>query len=460
MTPLVVFIRILCKDITEKKETFIKNIRKLDSEIKTILKENDEAEGGSYNSGDSTKKSKEPNSSGTKLSSSDSEIGNDANTNDADLNSPKDISKTENEVSKSTINPLNSGAKKLKRLLKKSDDNGAGSQMQGRKESLLNDKTPNPSTKKVGDSSLNGKNSPLSSKPTDNNSNALEKDGPNLPNNNITNNNKTKDDKIEDLMGKKQASIPKKEEDPLKIKNPLGFKSLDEIKKKDVDKKVFPRINHENSKPALNPKESGAVGAEIDEIDKEMTIKRLKSENHALREQIRLNSINSINSDPTLKGNNLKKVSLEETLHGLHPQAKRQTDQKLSISSSPFFNEQLNMSKKANIARSIENKINDANNDVQNAHFLENKAVLDKKAANSLKTSANVDNIIASQIGSTSLGSKIQEDGMNDKLRAIALEKQAEEEEIKSSYFLGSALGKFETAGESAIVENSYFPNI
>ncbi|MGL4500857.1 MAG: hypothetical protein ACRCU2_17440, partial [Planktothrix sp.] len=393
--------------MTERKEKFIKDIRKLDSEIKTILKENDEADGKANNEEDSTKMSKYKNLPGLKSVPLDSQYGHNEVVDGYDLSSPKDISKRGNGNSSSALNHLNSDGQIPKTPPSKNYADGASSPMPGKKEAPFNDKKPEPFSKKDKGFPLNSNDTSMAGKSTDTGSIPLV-DGPSLANNEAFDPNKKMGNKIGDISQKKQPTAPLVEGDAFKKKNSPGTHPLDEINKKDVDESVLPEINQRNDKSGFNSKKSGVVGAEPSEIDNDVSNTGLKSKTNALGEQKKLNSSSNKAPEQSLPENNLKRKFLEETLNGLLPQSKRQSGQKHPISSSPFFDEQLRASKKANIAQSIDNKINEANYDVQNAHVLENKAVLHKKEADSLKASANVDKKVAKEIGPTSLGSQIQ----------------------------------------------------
>lgn len=453
MILIVIFSQILSRNIHGKNEASINKIRKLEKEIIKILKENNE-EKNEFNHNVASK----INPGNIKLSDIksnhlDSKNENISNFDEFDFNVLRETLKNEIEEPESLLKRLGSDIQMPGTHIELNDDKAVSSTLSEIKEPLSYDKGSKPLLKTVVGSILNKKSSPLAAAQDELNGVFSNKDSLNFKNIEPSNRITEFKSKPGDFSALKYGKISLENTNGSKFKN--GFKPLDQIKKKGEDKTIFPEKNFKNYTLSGDSKESDVV-VKTDEIDRDETIKKLKSENDILKEQIKLDSMKNKVLVQTLKDNIRKKGKLKEASHERHPISKRLDAPKLPVPKPAFVNKHPDMPNKSHMAKNIDTKLEEANEDVKNARILHNNATLHKKAADSLKTSAEVENMVAKEIGSaTSLGSKIREKSARDNLRAIAFEEKAEKERINSDFLLGHALGKIETVEDTEIAETS-----
>lgn len=432
------FTQILCLGILDNDDSYIDNVRELESEIDTALKE-DQIFGSVIDQNVVNDLDPLINISGTKSDRLTRKIENNAIDDVLGLN-------VENGVLKNEISGYNPSIKHFDSdevipMLRDSID-VTSSRLLSPKESLLNGTLPINLATAIVDSQLDNIK-PAFEALSDANNIISELNGTNLL-----------ESKIDDFLGQRYTSDLPKKKYVIKRKKIAKYKPLAEIRERGVVKSLLPERKCINEELILEPKEPKTVAVEINEIDKDETIRMLKSENDSLRKQIKLDSMKHKALTQSLADNIIKKDVLKDALNKRYPFAKRLISPKRPFLKHPHLNDLYNLRRKSKIAENIDNEISEANYDVQSAQILNNNAAFHEKAANGLKTSAKVKNIVARKIAPNLLGLGINDNGIVDKLNAISLQDQAEKEKENSYLLLGHALGKIENVGDTAIAEN------
>ncbi|KAG0439365.1 hypothetical protein DMUE_2478 [Dictyocoela muelleri] len=488
-TVLTIINIILCKNFGETDEKFIDNIRNLESEIGTILNENRNLDAGFINGTEETFISGDPNYINSRFSSDLNpfsydisgfnrgimdEIGKKAIIEDFDYSQelPKDVVISE----KYEIKSPDSDILVTPDLI---DDKLYGNtelygDTYGGDTVLVKEKTLTPTIsgdylvrdspgsisyqipKNTDNFAANNLNSGL--KIVSVHENPYLEDPTDLTKKLITS--------VNDL-DKVYSDVPKKEKKPGKTKFTFSkhdkYQPLSKSNKRAIVKTLIPDENKNKVTYTHDSRQPETIVVEKKDIDKDETIKKLILENDALKNRLKINSKKEMIFKKSLEDNIIKKELLKEGLHnglnkglynGLNKGFRYPIIHKPSILNHPRVNKRINIVKKSLIDESIDNKINDAHNDIEKARLLHNRAARHKKAANRLKTSAEVENMVAKELGPNYLGVRINDKSLIDNMRANVLNEEAEKEKIKSDVLLGNAIGKINTAGDTAIAEN------
>lgn len=461
MIPLFMFTYIFCKNIKEKdvgeekeekrenEESYIDIVRELEDELKTLFKDDPEFRSGSNlnlaSYGNSENLNPMVNVPSTKSNRLAKEIGKKVifgGTN----------SKIGNDVLKNEILEQNPALKHWGSLIPRIPLNSGkmdvvSSALNGLNDHILNDKIPIPSSKAVVGSVIRKIKNDLAAISARSNHIIPELEGLNVLDKDIIYPIKKLEEDLDGFPDKKDPTMPSKPSKPSKKKftfineNPAEDKRLDELNKKAIVRGLLPKKERENAKVSADPQQPDAFTTEK---DSEETIKKLKSENESLKEQIAIDLMEKEALAYSLGGNILE----SELLRGNLPAINRKFVPKLPILKLPF-NNHLSTEGELIMGESIM-----ANLNAENARILHNNAAIDKKEANSLKTSAEVDNMVARELGPSSLGTMIKDEGIIDNLFATALDEKAKNEKTNSDLLSNLALDKIKNVRNTVIADD------